>query len=131
MRKLNKSKLTTVVVTLLLFFFHQSYAQNKTVTGTVTDQNARGVPGVTVSVKGSTTATQTDATGFFRIAVPENATLVFTSVGYGSVEMPVGTRTSLDATMVSANNNLSEVVVIGYGTARRKDLTGAVSSIQP
>src|SRR3569833_1239781 len=102
MRKLNKTTLATLVVAFLLFSF-QTFAQNnRTVTGTVTDQSARGVPGVTVTVKGSTTATQTDATGFYRITVPDNATLVFTSVGYGSVEMPVGSKTSLDATMVSA-----------------------------
>src|SRR5215217_7151221 len=119
MRKMYMPKLTTLVVTLLLFVF-QSIAQNRVLTGTVTDQNGKGISGVTVSVKGTTTATQTDANGSYRINAPEGATLVFTSVGYGSMEIPAGSQTSLDASLTATNSNLSEVVVIGYGTARRR-----------
>jgi len=129
MRKFTPLKLTTLVVALLLFCFNQTYAQTRTVTGTVTDQNGKGIPGVTVSVKGTNNATQTDATGVYRINVGDNATLVFSSVGYGSMEMPVGNRTAMDASMTANNGNLSEVVVIGYGTARRKDLTGSVATV--
>src|SRR5687768_18420070 len=127
MRKLLKPKLTTLVVTLLLFVF-QSVAQNRVVTGTVSDQNGKGIPGVTVSVKGTTNATQTDASGTYRLNAPETVTLVFTSVGYGTMEMPLGTQNSLDATLTAANSNLDEVVVIGYGTARKRDLTGSVAT---
>jgi TonB-linked SusC/RagA family outer membrane protein len=129
MRKLNNQKLTTLVVTLLLFVFH-SIAQNRVVTGTVTDQNGKGIPGVTVSVKGTTIATQTDSEGGYRINAPENATLVFSAVGFGSSELPLGGKTSLDAALTPATNNMDEVVVIGYGTARKRDLTGAVSTVQ-
>src|SRR5678815_2817781 len=125
MRKSNKLKLTTVVVTLLLFVF-QSFAQNRVVTGTVTDQNGKGIPGVTVSVKGTTIATQTDNEGGYRINAPENATIVFTAVGFGTSELPLGGKTSVDAALTAATNNMDEVVVIGYGTARKRDLTGAV-----
>ena len=131
MRKLNQFKATALAVTLLLFCLNQSFAQGRSVTGTVTDQNARGVPGVTVTVKGTSTATQTDGSGFFRINAPENATLVFTSVGYGTQELNIGTRTTVDASMTASNANLAEVVVIGYGTTRRRDLTGSVASVQP
>ena len=129
MRKFTPLKLTTLVVALLLFCFNQTFAQTRTVTGTVTDQNGKGIPGVTVAVKGTNNATQTDATGVYRINVGDNATLVFSSVGYGSMEMPVGNRTAMDASMTANNGNLSEVVVIGYGTARRKDLTGSVATV--
>ena len=128
MRKLNLLKLTTLVVVLLCSV--GLWAQNKTVTGTVSDQNARGVPGVTVTIKGTNTATQTDASGFYRINAPENAILVFSSVGYGTTEVSVAGKTTVDASLTSTNESLTEVVVIGYGTARRRDVTGAISSIR-
>lgn len=129
MRKLNPLKWTTLLVAILLFLAPQSFAQTRTVTGTVTDQNGKGIPGVTVSVKGTNTATQTDNSGTYRINAAENATLVFTSVGYGTMEMPVGGRTAMDASLTANNSNLSEVVVIGYGTARKKDLTGSTTTV--
>lgn len=129
MRKLKLLNLTTIVVTFLLFCSLQTFAQNRTVTGTVNDQTGKGIPGVTVTVKGTNNATQTDGSGTYRINAPENATLVFSSVGFASMEMAVAGRTSFDASLASSNDNLSEVVVIGYGTARRKDLTGSVSTV--
>lgn len=123
------TRLTTLVVSFLLLLFQTTFAQTRTVTGTVSDQNGKGIPNVTVTVKGSTNATQTDASGSYRINVPDNATLVFSSVGYGSSEQAVGSRTSLDATLTATNANMTEIVVIGYGTARRKDLTGAVATV--
>lgn len=125
MRKLNLLKLTTLVVALLCSV--GLWAQNKTVTGTVNDQNSKGIPGVTVSVKGTNTATQTDASGVYRISVPENATLVFSSVGYGTKEVSVAGKTAVDVSLASTNDNLSEIVVIGYGTRRVKDATGSVA----
>jgi TonB-dependent starch-binding outer membrane protein SusC len=130
MRKLNLLKLTALAVTFLLLFFNQTFAQNRTVSGIVSDVNGKGVPGVTVAVKGTNTATQTDGNGLYRLNAPENSTLVFSSVGFESYEVSAGTRTSMDVTLNATNGNLSEVVVIGYGTARRRDLTGAVSSVQ-
>lgn len=128
MRKMKLLRLTTVVVALLLLV-NQTFAQNRTISGTVTDQDGKGVPGVTVTVKGTNNATQTDANGTYRISAPENGTLVFSSVGYGSSEVQTGSRTSVNASLTSTNDNLSEVVVIGYGTARRKDLTGSVATV--
>ena len=130
MRKLNLLKKTTFVVASLLLLLNQVFAQNHTVSGTVTDQTGKGVPGVTVTVKGTNTSTQTDGNGTYRISASDNATLVFSSVGFSTMEMQVNGKTSVDASLATSTDNLSEVVVIGYGTARKKDLTGAVSSVQ-
>ena len=74
MRKLKLLKLTTLVVVALLFLVNQSFAQTRTVTGTVTDQTGKGVPGVTVTIKGTSTSTQTDGDGVYRLSVPDNCT---------------------------------------------------------
>src|SRR6478672_3862823 len=102
MRKLKLVKLTTYVVAFLLYLT-PVFAQNRTVSGTITDQSGKGIPGVTVSVKGTNTSTQTDANGFYRILAADNATLVFTSVGYGATEMKVDGRSSIDASLNPSN----------------------------
>lgn len=130
MRKMSPLRwVMSVLPVLFLFSFSSVLAQNRTVSGVVTDNSGRGVPGVTVTVKGTGTATQTDANGAYTIQAPENATLVFSSVGFTSMEMATAGRTSFDATLTGAANDLSEVVVIGYGTARRRDVSGAVASV--
>jgi TonB-dependent starch-binding outer membrane protein SusC len=128
MRNKTLLRLTSLVIILLAFSL-SLLAQTKTVTGRVTDDQGRGLLGITVTVKGTTTATQTDNNGSFTIAAPENGTLVFSSVGYAAREVAIGARSSVDVTMQTQNASLQEVVVIGYGTARRKDVTGAVSSV--
>lgn len=128
MRKILTHQLLCLAVASL-FFISNLFAQS-VVSGTVTDQtSSKGVPNVSVTVKGTTTATQTDNNGDFRISAPSNATLVFTSVGYGSMEVAIGGRASINVVMVPTNANLSEVVVIGYGTARRRDLSGSYSTV--
>lgn len=129
MRRTKPLYAAAVCAALLLLFSIQSFAQNRTVTGTVTDNAGKGVPGVTVTVKGSTNATQTDASGSYRLTAPADATLVFSSVGFERMEMALAGRSSFDASLVSTNANLSEVVVVGYGTTRRKDLTGSVTTV--
>jgi len=100
------------------------------VTGRVTDsKDGSPAVGVTVTVKGTTTATTTAADGTFRINAASNATLVFTSVSFNSVEVVLAGRSSVDVKMVQNNQQLNEVVVIGYGTARKKDLTGTVNVV--
>ncbi|GGC07240.1 SusC/RagA family TonB-linked outer membrane protein [Dyadobacter sediminis] len=105
---------------------------DKTLKGKVTDKtNGEGLPGVNVVVKGTSTGTTTDGTGNYTISVPDNgATLVFSFVGYISQEIAVGNRSELDVAIESDSKALSEVVVIGYGTARKSDLTGAVGSVK-
>lgn len=129
MRKLNACNLTICLVIFLFAFLTPAFGQNRTITGTVTDQSGRGIAGVTVTVKGTNTATQTDVNGLFRISAPDNGTLVFSSVGFARSEIPVSGRTSFDIPLQSTEANLSEVVVIGYGTTRRRDVTGSVSSV--
>ncbi|MBV9960942.1 MAG: SusC/RagA family TonB-linked outer membrane protein [Parafilimonas sp.] len=115
--------------TLFLICGATTFAQ-KVVSGVVTDSASRSpLPGVTVTVKGTKTGTQTSNDGRFSITVPNNATTLFiSSVGYGSKEVPIGTE-SLSISLVQSNASLNEVVVIGYGTARKKDLTGSVAIV--
>lgn len=109
-----------------------AFAQNKTVSGKVTDsQSGAGVAGVSVTVKGGTTGTQTAADGAYSVSVAGSGTLVFTAVGFERQEIAVGDRSEINVSMVAATaNNLNEVVVVGYGTVRKKDLTGAVTSVK-
>jgi TonB-linked SusC/RagA family outer membrane protein len=105
---------------------------DKTIKGKVTDkENGDGLPGVNVVVRGTSTGTTTDGTGNYTLSIPDNgATLVFSFVGYVSQEVEVGNRSTLDVTIQSDSKALSEVVVIGYGTAKKSDLTGAVGSVK-
>ncbi len=130
MRTTRLNRLAIFLLFLLIVPTTHLFAQIQTVKGVVTDAAGKGVPGVTVTVKGTSNATQTTGDGSYTIQVPQNATLVFSSVGFTSMEMQVAGRTSLNTSLASAANDLSEVVVIGYGTARRRDVTGAVASIK-
>ena len=125
-------KLSAKLAALLVLFFifiQSSFAQTKVVTGKVTDAQGAGVPGVTVSVKGSRTSTQTDNNGDYRISVADNGTLVFSSVGFGTKSLAVSGKSSVDVGLVTEASSLNEVVVVGYGTVRKKDLTGAVATV--
>lgn len=108
-------------------------AQQKAVKGKVLDFDTRQpLQGVTVSVKGSTTSVTSNSEGTFSIAVPLNeAVLAVTYVGYASQEIIVGERSSVTISMVNTVNQLGDVVVVGYGTQRRKDVTGSVTSLKP
>lgn len=100
------------------------------VSGKVTDASGEGLAGVTVSVKGSTRGTTTDATGAYSINVPDaNAVLVFSYTGFESKEVLVGNQTQVNVLLGEGTNVLSEAVVIGYGERSRRDITGSVSSI--
>jgi TonB-linked SusC/RagA family outer membrane protein len=100
------------------------------VTGTVTDESGTGLPGVNVVVKGSSSGTTTDAEGRFKINVAsERAVLVFSSVGYLKQEITVGNQTSLTIKMKPDDQTLSEVVVVGYGSQLKKEVTGAVQTV--
>ena len=100
-----------------------------TVSGNVTDENGEPIPGVTVSVPGTTTGTTTDLDGNYTLSVPEGSTLVFSFIGFETQSIAVGDRSVIDVTLSEDMASLDEVVVIGYGTMERKDLTGAVSSV--
>ncbi len=99
------------------------------ITGTVRASTGETLPGVSVSLKGGGKVVVTDAEGKFSISVPPNATLVFNYVGFNAKELLVGANPVVNVTLTSSDNALDDVVVIGYQTIRRKDLTGATGSV--
>lgn len=105
------------------------FAQSISVTGVVKDASGETVIGATVREKGTDNATVTDLDGNYTIRVAPKAALVFSYVGYKSAEVNVGGRTSVNVTLQEDNHTLNELVVIGYGTMKKSDLTGAVGSL--
>ena len=118
-------------VFFLLFLSGFASAQMRQVSGIVTTAEGAPLLGVTVTLKGSNISTATDAKGEFQLQVPDrnNLTLVFTSVGFATQEQSLGSKTTLDLVMRVEASNLNDVVVIGYQTVKRRDLTGSVSSV--
>lgn len=107
-------------------------AQTLTLTGRVTAGDSReALPGVNVSIDGTTTGTTTNTDGTYQLNVPSaSSTLVFSYIGYVSQRISVNGRTQLDATLVEDAKSLNEVVVVGYGTVRKSDLTGSVTQVK-
>jgi TonB-dependent starch-binding outer membrane protein SusC len=118
--------------TLLSFLaFTNLYAQSVRVTGVVRDASGATVNGASINVKGTPVGTATDSSGRYSINVPgPSSVLVFSSVGFGTIEQPVSTKKVIDVTLNSNASNLDEVIVIGYGqTQRKRDVAGAISSV--
>jgi len=116
---------------LIAIFGFTALSLAQTVTGKVTDKKGEPLPGVTVTVKGTKTATSTNTSGVYTLNnVGADAVLVFTGAGIGRQEIPVGGQAAINAELETTVGNLNEVVVVGYGTARRKDLTGSVATVQ-
>jgi iron complex outermembrane receptor protein len=106
------------------------FAQTKTISGKVTDDKGVPIQGATISAKGTKAGASTGADGTYHITIPTTATtLVFSSVGYGIQEISIGTQTSVDISLTASSANLNEVVVVGYNTVRKKDLTGSVTTV--
>jgi TonB-linked SusC/RagA family outer membrane protein len=104
--------------------------QQRQVTGIVTDDSNSPLPGVNVVIKGSTTGTVTDMNGEYTIAVPDgNTVLVFSFIGYMTQEVPVGMQSNVNVQLATDVQTLSEVVVVGYGTQKKSDLTGSVGQV--
>jgi TonB-linked SusC/RagA family outer membrane protein len=120
-----------LLFTLLLFFNTKGFCQdNITVTGVVKESTGQTLPGVSVALKGTTTGVVTDVNGKYSFRVPNSgATLVFTFVGYKPQEEVVGNRTVINVTLVTAQTDLETVVVVGYGTQKKANLTGAVATV--
>jgi len=125
--QLSKQLLVLIVFTSLSI---ASLAQ-KSISGKITDaKSGTGISNATVIVKGTKVGTQTDIDGNFTIAVkPDGKALVITAIGYGQKEVEIGTSMSINVAMQTVASTLSDVVVIGYGTAKKKDLTGSVAVI--
>lgn len=128
MKKLYGSLSLSLAIMLMLASV--AVAQDRTVTGTVSDETGAGMPGVNVLVKGTTNGTVTDVEGRYSIVAPSNATLVITFVGYKTTEVAVGERTAIDVALEVDLTSLDEVVVTGYGIDRRREIAGAVSIVK-
>lgn len=100
------------------------------ITGTVRDAKGETLPGVSVKIKGSTTATTTDINGVYRINLPTgNETLIFSFIGFETKEIAAAGRTTLDVTLVESSSRLDEVVVTGYGSKKRSEIIGSVATV--
>ena len=119
------------LVLCCFLFINSAFAQNVTVKGRVTDAaTGETLIGVSVGVKGTTIGAQTDVNGAYSIAAPSTATLSFSYIGYASQDVAINGRTVVDVKLVAQNNQLQQVVVIGYGTQRKIDNTGSVATVK-
>ena len=127
----NVYKILSVCLTLLVLSAGAAFAQ-KTVTGTVLDEYGVGLPGVSILVKGTTTGTATDIDGKYSLNVPnDQATLVFSFIGYAAIEQVVGSRSVIDVSMKPDERTLTELVVTGYSIDSRRETTGAIATVDP
>ena len=119
------------IILLLLLTAQYSFSQNNfKVTGKVTDPTGKSVPGATVKVKGTAIATATDTDGLYSLMAPSGtSTLVITSVGFIEQELAIDNKSEVNVTVEYTTSSLEDVVVIGYGTVKKKDVTGAVAGI--
>jgi TonB-linked SusC/RagA family outer membrane protein len=120
---------TLFILFILFFTCFSTIAFSQKVSGRVTSGDT-SVAGATVTVKGANVATITDEQGRFTVNAPANGTLVFSSIGYGTVEERIRNRTTINVQLESVNQQLSDVVVVGYGTQKKATLTGSVTSVK-
>ncbi|WP_028296213.1 SusC/RagA family TonB-linked outer membrane protein [Olivibacter sitiensis] len=106
-----------------------AYGQSRSIKGVVKDENGNTLPGVSVLVKGTSSGTSTDINGAYAIDASPDAILVYSLIGYRSIEEPVNNRETINVQFVQMDNVLDEVVVVGYGTQRKGDITGSVSTV--
>lgn len=118
-----------MVVAMLWLGTGMVYAQNIQVTGTVNDETGSPLPGVSILLKGTTTGTTTDLDGKYSISAPSDGVLIFSFIGYNTIEETIGSRSVIDLNLAPDLSNLEEVVVVGYGTQKKSQLTGAISSV--
>jgi len=121
------------LVTFLTLFTAIVFAQTRKISGTVQGDNGAVIAGASITVKGSTKGTTTNNDGKFTIEVPTTGkpVLVINSIGFGSQEVAISSQTDLSIKLTSDSKQLEDVVVVGYGSVRKKDLTGAVGSLAP
>ncbi len=127
--KHNVLKHTILLFCAMTLIAFQALAQRK-VSGKITDETKEGLPGVAVIVKGTTTGTISDFDGNYTLNVEDGSTLVFSFVGYSTQEVAVGNRAVVDINMETDQTTLSEVVVVGYGTQEKKEITSSVTSVK-
>ncbi|MGN7204652.1 SusC/RagA family TonB-linked outer membrane protein [Pedobacter sp. SAFR-022] len=123
------TKKIALFVVFLLYGFSIAIAQEITINGSVKDKQGIALPGVSIQIKGAQRGTVTSAEGRFTLSAPAEATLTFSFIGYTTIEQPVAGKTSMNVVLSEDDNQLDEVVVIGYGTTTKKDITTAVVSV--
>ncbi|MBO9673257.1 MAG: TonB-dependent receptor [Sphingobacteriaceae bacterium] len=123
-------RLLGLLIMLMLFSINVMAQNTRNISGKVVDETNQPMPGVTIRIKGATGGTSTDTNGDYTISVKPSNVLVFSMMGCISKEVPVGNQTRINVTLLPDNQKLKDVVVIGYGTANKKDVTGAVTSIK-
>jgi len=132
-RSLNQMSLLKkmrIIVFFILFFPLIAWGQGTTVSGKVVSSDKQALPGVTIMLKGTSTGTTSDIDGNFVLSgIPNDAILIFSFVGMHTQEIAVGNRKIIDVVMEEEAIGLGEVVAIGYGTTKKSNLTGSVSSI--
>ncbi|MBS1521946.1 MAG: TonB-dependent receptor [Bacteroidetes bacterium] len=129
--KLLKARyLCSILFMLFAFTFSSAWAQTSTIRGTVKDATGAPLPGVTVTVEGTSASTATTANGTFSINAAKGAVLRFTFIGYQTLEKTVGDETSITITLSESARAMNEVVVVGYGTTTKGQLTSAISTVK-
>jgi hypothetical protein len=119
-----------ILLSSLLCLHSFLFAQGVNVKGTVKDDTGEGLPGVNVIVKETTSGGITDIDGNYSVTVEDkNASLIFSSVGYVTEEVVIGDRSVIDITLTPDVTALDEIVVVGYGTQQKRDLTGSIVSV--
>jgi hypothetical protein len=118
---------------IILLLSSPLLAQTDIVRGKISDDSGSGLPGVNIIIKGTSSGTTSDADGNYSLSIPASAaegTLVFSFIGFTTQEQPINGRSSIDVTMAPDVQSLTEVVVTGYGTQEKRDVTAAISSIK-
>ncbi len=118
---------------LLLFGFaiNFAFAQERTVTGSVTSEEGESLPGVNIVIQGTTQGSISDPEGNYTVVVPDqDAVLVFSFIGFTTQAVPVGNKSSINIVLVLDVTALDEIVITGYGTQKKKEVTGAISSVK-
>lgn len=124
-----KKLIQVIIACIMLFALAEAHAQNS-VAGTVRDAAGQGLPGVSITIKGTTTGVISDADGAFSLNAADGSVLIFSFIGYEAVEKTVSGFAPITVVLKESTTVLDEVVMIGYGTTTKKELTGAVTSVK-
>ncbi|CAM3290514.1 TonB-dependent receptor [Aquirufa ecclesiirivi] len=128
---MRKKLLSKFLLSMIFVFLGiQLFAQERSISGKIISaEDGSGIPGVSVLIKGTKTGTSSDVNGNFKISAANSSVLLITSVGYLPQEITVGSKSQIDVKLLADNTSLSEVVVVGYGTQKKSQMTGAISSV--
>ena len=123
------SRTACTLAAILLLATHNLLAQDVLISGTIKEPNGDPLPGVSIAIKGTTRGTQSDSQGAFSLNAPPNAVLVFSFIGKNTQEVSVGSQSVFNIVLEDDLKTLSEVIVVGYGTQKKQDLTGSVATV--